>query len=341
MTKMHISDKGEMPCAAKTPESCPVKRDGEPAPHFRTKTEAREFLAKEAAGENPDNLSAKTQRKSSAPVAKTSDNADSSDTVKKASVKATAAPKFPAGTKWNKPPSVGDLAIEGYTTAWIHSAIARDVAEPEKILSHLEGVMKKYATQPDGSNARKVSDRVLGEVAAFRSNGSVKLAEAARDSKKLAATTTGFPAGTKYRKNPTFHDLSNEDYAKAWADKRLGAGDADPKEIAESYVASMNNALKSGRFSEAEKVGIQNAKNALSDALNHIGNWKAPEQVAPAELKEGDKFSFPAYRPNSVYELISQEVSEDTGFVYLRYRTSGGKIESGVIDKDKDKLFKR
>lgn len=66
MKKSHITDKGEMPCNAKTPESCPVKFNGEPAPHFKSMKEGREFFLSYLESKNQNAIQEKTLRKSSA-----------------------------------------------------------------------------------------------------------------------------------------------------------------------------------------------------------------------------------------------------------------------------------
>lgn len=65
MRRWHVTDKGELPCDAKTPESCPVKFNGEPAPHFKSMKEGREFFLAHLESENPNSMKDKTQRKSS------------------------------------------------------------------------------------------------------------------------------------------------------------------------------------------------------------------------------------------------------------------------------------
>lgn len=74
MTKMHLSDGQERKCEAKTPEACPVRENGERVPHFRTKVEARDYIAALAESENPNHLANSTQRKNQQEDVETSDS---------------------------------------------------------------------------------------------------------------------------------------------------------------------------------------------------------------------------------------------------------------------------
>lgn len=64
MKKSHVTDVGEKVCVASTPDKCRAIFNGEPAPHFRSLKEGREFYENALAEQNADSMQNKTQRKS-------------------------------------------------------------------------------------------------------------------------------------------------------------------------------------------------------------------------------------------------------------------------------------